>query len=271
MARDITLVGVEPLFKARPDALDWAFCKRLQDLPDPIYIAVVDDEAEVRHVLRQGLEAEGFAVVEASDKAACLLSLETYPIKLITLDLKLDQQDGLGLAREIRASRNVPIIMITGCDTPLDRVVGLEQGADDYIPKPFHIKEVVIRVRRVLATYGVLEAPRPMVSSSTYAFDSFLFDSRKQELRATGGALIELTETEGRLLELFLTHPGRVLSRDDITQMLRGHEWSPLDRMIDGHVSRLRRKVDSPGKEEPSLIKSIRGVGYVFAAEVRHI
>ena len=228
-------------------------------MPDPIYIAVVDDEAEVRHVLRQGLEAEGFAVVEAGDKAACLLSLETYPIKLITLDLKLDHQEGLVLAREIRASRNVPIIMITGCDTPLDRVAGLEQGADDYITKPFHIKEVVIRVRRVLATYGVLDPAPPMLSNPSYAFDAFLFDARKQELRSTSGPLIELTETEARLLELFLTHPGRVLSRDEISRMLRGHEWSPLDRMIDGHVSRLRRKIDSPGKEEPSLIKSIRG------------
>jgi two-component system OmpR family response regulator len=150
-------------------------------LADPIYIAVVDDEPEVRHVLRQGLEAEGFAVVEAGDKDACLLCLETYPIKLITLDLKLDHQEGLTLAREIRASRNVPIIMITGYDTPLDRVAGLEQGADDYITKPFHIKEVVIRVRRVLATYGVLDAVPPTVSTpSCYAFDGLHFDPRKQ-------------------------------------------------------------------------------------------
>src|SRR6516162_5955634 len=115
-------------------------------MADPIYIAVVDDEPEVRNVLRHGLEAEGFAVVEAGDKAACLRSLETYPVKLITLDLKLDHQEGLTLAREIRSLRNVPIIMITGRAAPDDRVGGLEQGADDYITKPFHIKEVVIRV-----------------------------------------------------------------------------------------------------------------------------
>jgi len=244
----------------------------LEELTDPIYIAVVDDEPEVRRVLRQRLEAEGFGVVEAGDKAACFLCLESYPIKLITLDLKLDHQDGLGLAREIRASRNVPIIMITGCDTPLDRVTGLELGADDYITKPFHIKEVVIRVRRVLVTYGVLNAvPLKVSDTPCYAFDAFLFDDRKQELRSTGGAFIELTETEVRLLELFLKQPGRVLSRDEISQMLRGHEWSPLDRLIDGHISRLRRKIDVPGKEEPSFIKSVRGVGYVFAGEVKHV
>jgi two-component system OmpR family response regulator len=241
-------------------------------LADPIYIAVVDDEPEVRHVLRQGLEAEGFAVVEAGDKAACLLCLETYPIKLITLDLKLDHQEGLTLAREIRASRNVPIIIITGYDTPLDRVAGLEQGADDYVTKPFHIKEVVIRVRRVLATYGVLDAAPPIViTPSCYAFDGLLFDPRKQELRSVSGSLIELTETEVRLLELFLKHPGRVFSRDEITRMLRGHEWSPLDRTIDGHVSRLRRKIDIPVKDETSFIKSVRGVGYAFAGEVKRV
>ncbi len=241
-------------------------------MADPIYIAVVDDEPEVRRVLRQGLEAEGFAVIEAADKADCLRGLETYPIQLITLDLKLDHLEGLGLAREIRASHNIPIIMITGCDKPLDRVAGLEQGADDYITKPFHIKEVVIRVRRVLAIYGVLDAvPLKPSQPPCYAFDSFLFDACKQELRAACGALVELTETEVRLLDLFLKHPGRVFSRDEITHMLRGHEWSPLDRMIDGHVSRLRRKIDHSKSEEPSLIKSVRGVGYVFAGEVKRV
>ena len=236
----------------------------------PVHILVVDDEPEVRRVLRQGLEAEGFAVVEARDKVACVHCLETDPIKLITLDLKLDQQDGLGLAREIRASHNVPIIMITGCDAPLDRVAGLEHGADDYITKPFHIREVVIRVRRVLAIYGLLdEAPLKNNEPQFLSFDGLLFDIRKREVRTTGGAFIELTETELRLLELFVKYPGRVLSRDEISQMLRGHDWSPLDRMIDGHVSRLRRKVDFLGEEEPRLIKSVRGVGYVFTGEVR--
>ncbi len=239
---------------------------------DPIYIAVVDDEPEVRRVLRQGLEADGFVVIEAGDKADCLRCLDTEPINLITLDLKLDQQDGLGLAREIRASHNVPIIMITGCDAPLDRVAGLEHGADDYITKPFHVKEVVIRVRRVLSTYGVLDgAPLKASQPQRFSFDTLLFDARKQELRSASGVLVELTETEARLLDLFLRHPGRVLSRDEITHMLRGHEWSPLDRMIDGHVSRLRRKIDLSRSEEPSLIKSVRGVGYVFADEVKRI
>ncbi len=160
--------------------------------------------------------------------------------------------------------------MITGLDTPLDRVTGLEHGADDYITKPFHIREVVIRVRRVLATYGLIgESPLRASEPRHIFFDGFLFDSRKREVRTSGGAHLELTETEVQLLELFLRYPGRVLSRDEITRLLRGHDWSPLDRMVDGHVSRLRRKVDAEGEDEPRLIKSVRGVGYVFTGEVK--
>jgi two-component system phosphate regulon response regulator OmpR/two-component system torCAD operon response regulator TorR len=131
------------------------------------------------------------------------------------------------------------------------------------------MREIVIRVRRVLAIYGLLDETRPKIDSPRcYVFAGLRLDVLKQELRSANGALIELTETEFRLLELFMKHPGRVLSRDEITQMLRGHDWSPLDRVIDGHVSRLRRKVDILCDDEPSLIKSVRGVGYVFAGEV---
>jgi two-component system, OmpR family, response regulator len=240
-------------------------------LPDPVNILVVDDDPDVRLVLRQGLEAEGFVVVEAGDIARAMRLLVALPIKLITLDLRLGGLDGLDYARELRAVRNIPIVMITGCDTPLDRVTGLERGADDYITKPFHIREVVIRVKRALCVYGFLDPQAPADDQPhIYAFSDFIFDVRKQELRSAAGALIELTETELRILDLFLKHPGRVLSRDEITQLLRGHNWSPLDRMIDGHVSRLRRKLDVQGYEEPRLIRSVRGVGYVFAGNVSH-
>jgi two-component system, OmpR family, response regulator len=243
---------------------------------DQLHILVVDDEPELRGILRDGLEAEGFAVVEAANKAALLRCLNTHPIKLITLDLGLGEQDGLALALEIRAAHNVPIIMITGRDTPLDRVAGLELGADDYITKPFHIREVSIRVRSVLARYGILVdslIPSRIMKNDTaqrYAFDSGVLDVHKRELKKTDGAFVELTETEFRVLELFLKHPGRVLSRDEIMQMLRGHDWAPLDRMIDGHVARLRRKIEAPS-EELRIIKSVRGVGYVFTGDVQTI
>jgi two-component system, OmpR family, response regulator len=233
----------------------------------PTRILVVDDEAALCAVLREGLEAEGFVVSEARNKAALFRSLEAESVDLITLDLALGHDDGLELARQVRALRNIPIIMITGRGAPFDRVVGLEHGADDYISKPFHIREVVLRIHSVLRRYHLEEIiPKPSAEQQ-HAFVVGVLDSAKREVRKVDGTLLDLTESEFLLLEIFLTNPARVLSRDEILQMLRGRDWSPLDRTIDGHVARLRRKIEPRG-EAPTLIKSVRGVGYVFTGEV---
>jgi DNA-binding response OmpR family regulator len=233
----------------------------------PIHVLVVDDEAALRAILREGLEAEGFAVSEARDKASLLRSLETEPVDLITLDLGLGGEDGLELARQVRAMRNIPIVMITGRGAPIDRVAGLEHGADDYISKPFHIREVVLRIHRVLRRYELEESVPKPGAAQRYVFDLCVLDSVKREVTKVDGAMLDLTESEFLLLEIFLRHPARVLSRDEILQMLRGRDWSPPDRTIDGHLARLRRKIEPPG-EAPTLIKSVRGVGYVFTGEV---
>ncbi len=234
----------------------------------PIHILVVEDEAAVRGILREGLEAEGFMVSEARDEAGLIRSLEAEPVHLITLDLGLGQEDGLELARQIRAKRNIPIVMITGRSAPVDRLAGLEHGADDYISKPFHIREVVLRVHSVLRRYELEESvPKPR-AAQRYAFGSCILDSAKREVRKVDGALIDLTDSEFLLMEIFVRHPARVLSRDEMLQMLRGRDWSPLDRTIDGHVARLRRKIEPPG-EAPTFIKSVRGVGYVFTGEIK--
>jgi DNA-binding response OmpR family regulator len=236
-------------------------------------ILVVDDQREVRVLLREGLAAEGFQVIEASNREELFTYLQEQPIDLITLDLGLGEEDGLALAREIRAARNLPIIMITGRDAPLDRVSGLEQGADDYVTKPFHIREVAIRVRKALERYGLLppeDVPAAFAAAppERLAFDNSTLNVRTFELTDLDGRPVHLTETEFGILKLLVTHPGRVFSRDELTQALRGRDWSPLDRTIDGHVARLRRKLealDSPSR----LIRSVRGVGYVFVGEVR--
>lgn len=233
---------------------------------EPAHILVVDDEPAIRSVLREGLEAEGWTVSEADNRKTLMAALDspaTPPVDLITLDLILGGEDGLLLAREIREHRNLPILMITGKSTPYDRVRGLENGADDYIVKPFLIREVVLRVRRTLDTYR-----HEVDSDEPILFDHSAFDLKRRVVKHLDGTPVELTELELKLFELFIRHPGRILSRDDISRALHGREWSPYDRTIDGHVARLRKKIEPRG-DAPVLIRSVRGVGYVFTADVK--
>jgi len=231
-------------------------------------VLVVEDERDVRASLRCGLQDQGFGVIEADSRNKALDMIRRHPVDLVTLDLCLGSDDGLDLARDLRELRNVPIIIVTALGDPQDRVRGLENGADDYITKPFHFSEIAMRINAVLRRYE-LEASASTGTETLQMldFDHCVFDTRRRFVRKRDGRHIDLTETELRLLELFIRHPGRVLSRDEISLTLRGQAWSPLDRTIDGHVARLRRKID-PGHEEPLLIRSVRGVGYVFTGEV---
>jgi DNA-binding response OmpR family regulator len=240
--------------------------------PDPAHILVVDDESEVRALLRAGLEPEGFSVSEATDGAGLMARLDAEPVDLVTLDVRLSGEDGFTLAREIRAKHNVPIVMISGKGDMIDRVVGLELGADDYIAKPFHMREVLARIRAVLRRYAG-PGPEPGKKAGGpercihYAFDGWTLDPSRRELKTPEGALCELTTAEFNLLTVLVERPGRVLSRDELMDLLKGHDWTPLDRSIDGLVARLRKKIERG--ECPQLVKTVRGVGYVFAGEVR--
>jgi DNA-binding response OmpR family regulator len=238
---------------------------------DPVNVLIVDDEVEVRALLREYFELEGYRVSEAGDGAEMRAHLAKHPVTLITLDVNLPGQDGFALAREIRAERNVPIVMISGKQDPIDRVIGLELGADDYITKPFNLREVLARVRAVLRRYQHDERPAPIAGQPKehrYVFDGFSLSLQRRELTNANGVVIELTTAEFNLLELFVTRPARVMTRDNIMDALKGHEWSPLDRSIDTLVARLRKKVEAD-TEHPRLIKTVRGVGYVFSAEVQ--
>ena len=236
-------------------------------------ILIVDDEPEVRALLRAGLEAEGFGVLEAGNGAEAEAHLAAQPIQLVTLDLKLGGEDGLKLGRELRAKRNTPIIMITGKGDPIDRVVGLELGADDYIAKPFLMREVIARVRAVLRRYVPAEIAttrEPPADGTRYTFDGWTMDMRRREVRDPAGKSCELTTGEFNLLAIFVQRPGRVLSRDELMDLLKGHDWTPMDRSIDGLVARLRKKIE-PEREVPQLVKTARGVGYVFAGAVKRL
>lgn len=241
-------------------------------MPDTILI--VDDEPEVRQLLRTGLEAEGFVVIEAENGAQAEAQLASHAVTLLTLDLKLGGEDGLKVARDLRAKRNTPIVMITGKSDPIDRVVGLELGADDYIAKPFLMREVIARVRAVLRRYQASEPePAPEPSSATgprYTFEGWAMDTQRREVVGPDHTPCELTTAEYNLLHVLVQRPGRVLSRDELMDLLKGHDWTPMDRSIDGLVARLRKKIE-PGNERPQLVKTVRGVGYVFAGTVKRI
>jgi two-component system, OmpR family, response regulator len=234
------------------------------------HLLIVDDEAEIRLMLRRLFEREGFAVSEAKDGGELFGALDHHPIALITLDLRLGGEDGLELARQVRAKHNLPIVMISGKGDMIDRVVGLELGADDYISKPFHLREVLARVRAVLRRYEAspeMAPPTAGKAGERYRFDGWLLDISRRELYSTGGVRQDLTTAEFNLLEILVARPNRVLSRDNLMDLLKGIEWSPVDRSIDNLVGRLRKKIEAQ-PDSPELIKTVRGVGYVFTADV---
>jgi DNA-binding response OmpR family regulator len=240
----------------------------------PTHILVVDDEAEVRTLLRSALEPEGYQILEAENGAGLMQRLDAEPVDLITLDLRLGGEDGFTLAREIRARHNVPIVMISGRGDTIDRVVGLELGADDYISKPFHMREVVARIRAVLRRYDAGIAATPPSPSLTpdsprYEFEGWTLDVGRRQLTTPEGAHCELTTAEFNLLLVLVQRPGRVLSRDELMDLLKGHDWTPLDRSIDGLIARVRKKIERG--DCPQHIKTVRGVGYVFTDQVRRL
>jgi len=234
-------------------------------------VLIVEDDPRVRRVLRSALELEGFSALEAATKEEALDLFNQAQFDLVTLDLTLGQTDGLQLAREMRAIRNVPLVMITGKGSEIDRIVGLEHGADDYIVKPFNLRETMLRVHNVLRRYEAPLVPSrgggPHAGPRVRAFDHCIVDLVKREVRSSDGDVIDLTDAEFRLLVLFVENPTRVLSRAELARIVQGRDWSPFDRTLDGHVARLRRKLEGPA-DEPNLIKSVRGVGYVFAGDV---
>ncbi|MFK7938783.1 MAG: response regulator [Roseovarius sp.] len=240
-------------------------------------ILVVEDDPKIRTLLHKVLEGEGYVVLEAQNAQSALRAIGTSPISLITLDLHLGADDGLELAKDIRRSSDVPIVMVTGKDDVIDRIVGLEIGADDYITKPFHIREVLARVKSVLrrsehATQTHSDKPASEVSahhdSSSYQFDELTAVPDRFELIDRDGAACDLTSGDFKLLTIFLERPKRVLSRDQLMDLTGGLEWSPLDRTIDNQVARLRKKIERD-PSEPKIIKTVRGVGYSLACEVK--
>ena len=231
-------------------------------------ILVVEDDAKIRDLLRNVLTGEGFDVVEAQSSEEVLATLRDRPIALLTLDLHLGHDNGLDLARLVRKTSSVPIVMVTGQGDVIDRVVGLEIGADDYITKPFHVRELIARIRSVLRRSAPLETNDGTADSqNALSFDGMSAQLDRMELVDRDGRDCGLTSGDFRLLKVFLDRPMRVLSRDQLMELTGGIERNPLDRTIDNQVARLRKKIER-NPSEPKLIKTVRGVGYMFAGDV---
>ncbi|MFE1597677.1 response regulator [Methylobacterium sp. ID0610] len=230
-------------------------------------ICVVDDEPEARAMVGDYLRMHGFEV-ELCDGGPALRRLIAQRMPdLIVLDLNMPDEDGLSIVRDLKARSTVPIIMLTATASPIDRVVGLELGADDYLPKPCELRELVARVRSVLRRAAQARAPEPAAGESGgVRFGRMIVDVETLRLRDESGAEQILTRSEFALLKAFLDNPKRVMSRERLLDLADARDPDAFDRAIDVRINRIRKKIE-PDPANPRFIKTVRGLGYVFRPE----
>jgi two-component system phosphate regulon response regulator OmpR len=243
-----------------------------------IRLLVVDDDPDIRAMLHEYLGGHGFDVSEAGDGAEMRRQLEGSPPEVVLLDIRLPGEDGLALARYLRDHYDLGLIMVTASGDVVDRVVGLEVGADDYISKPFELRELLARLRsllRRLHTNGPAQAQAvdpPAAPPQPPGFRPFgrcEVDLESHRLFNADGAEVPITTMEFDLLKAFLANPNRVLTRDQLLLQTRNREWGPFDRSIDTRIGRLRRKVEPDPAGEPRCIRTVRNAGYMFVPNLR--
>ena len=231
------------------------------------HILVVDDDAEIRQLLGDYLRKNGYEASAVADGKAMQRALARGRIDLIVLDLMLPGEDGLSLCRKLRTESDTPVIMLTARGDETDRIVGLEMGADDYLPKPFNPRELLARIKTVLRRYRSLPANLRSDLAKTIGFAGWLLDTTARHLISPDATVTSLSGAEYQLLRIFLGHANQVLTRDQLMMLAKGREADPLDRTIDLQVSRLRHRLDDD-PADPKLIKTVRGQGYVLAVSV---
>lgn len=227
-------------------------------MPHTPHILVVDDDAGIRDLLSEYLSQQGFRVSTASDGTQMDIELARERPDLVVMDLMLPGEDGLSLTRRIKSGTGCPVIMLSARGEDIDRIVGLEVGADDYLPKPFNPRELLARIRAVLRR----GQEGSTAAAQTVRFGEFTLDLAAQRL-LRGDVEVPLTHAEFALLKVFVEHPNRALSRDQIMDWLKGYERDPFDRSIDVRVTRLRRKIE-PDPANPVYIRTVWGQGYLF-------
>ena len=234
------------------------------------HILVVDDDAQVRQLIGRFLRENGYRMTGACDGREMRESLASAKIDLVILDVMLPGTSGLDLCRELRASSSLPIIMLTAKGEDTDRIVGLELGADDYMPKPFNPRELLARVRAVLRRAATPPEGGPVAGGRLITFAGWTLDTLRREVASAEGVVVDLSGGEYDLLLVLLEHPNRVLSRDQLLELARHRICTPFDRSIDVQISRLRRKLEAD-ENAPTLIKTIRGAGYLFLPTVQRL
>jgi len=234
---------------------------------NPLRVLIVDDEEEIRDLLSTYLGKQGIEVFEASSEAELRAIMIAETPDVVLLDVNLGMEDGFAIARRLRADWSGGLLMVTGRGDTVDRVVGLEIGADDYVTKPFELRELLARVRSVGRRAVVQLEPATVVADSpnSLRFHSFTLDVERRKLTDANGNEIALTTGEFALLTALVEKPGHLFSRDDLLQRTRHRDAGPFDRTIDVQIGRLRKKLGDDGKD-PRIIKSVRGAGYVLVA-----
>ncbi len=232
------------------------------------HILIVDDHREIRELVSRALVKEGFRVSQAQDGRTMRAVMADSKIDLVLLDLMMPGEDGLSLCRGLRADSNIPIIMLTAKGDEVDRVIGLEMGAEDYMPKPFGSRELVARIRAVLRrTQDAPSAPAQAEKPKRYRFDQWLLDVGARELLRSDGVTLPLSTGEYDLLIALVERPQRVLNRDQLLDLARGRAATTFDRSIDTQISRLRKKLEAD-PSDPKIIKTVWGGGYTFTPAV---
>jgi two-component system OmpR family response regulator len=233
----------------------------------PDHILIVDDDREIRTLLGDYLEKNGFRTTAVPDGRAMWSALDSARIDLVILDVMLPGDDGFVLCRSLRARGDVPVIMLTAKGEDMDRIVGLELGADDYLAKPFNPRELLARIKSVLRRHRAIPGNLQEEPAKLLHFAGWTLDLAARNLVSPQQVVVALSGAEFRLLRVFLSYPNRVLTRDQLMDLTVGREADPLDRSIDVQVSRLRQRLDDDARE-PAIIKTVRGEGYVLAAAV---
>jgi len=233
------------------------------------HILVVEDERDVRDPLAAYLVRNDLRVTKAENAAAARQVLAAHAIDLVLLDIMMPGEDGLSLAGFIRATSKIPVILVTAKSEDTDRIVGLELGADDYVSKPFNPRELLARIKAVLRRTeggGPVHAP----DADAYAFGTWVLKTGERELVGVDGVAVPLSTGEYNLLLAFVTHPRRVLTRDQLLDHTQGRELAAFERSVDNHISRLRKKIEAD-PADPKLVKTVWGGGYTLAADVKRL